>query len=135
MIEDDEIIGRSNNLSQNMAKLRKSKNCQILAKSKKSSHLKLSKKAILNKSEILVNSTIATNTDTMGYLTSKAREVFTQLRQPFIKAPILRYFDLKYYIRIETNTSGFAIGRIFSQLNFDWISLDSLKLDKSNFGQ
>ncbi len=41
------------------------------------------------------------------------------MRQAFIKALILYYFDLKYYIWIETNILGYAIGEIFSQLIFD----------------
>ena len=54
MVEDDKVVGRSNNSGQSLAKSKKSKNHQILAKSKK---------AILNKSEILVNLTMATNAD------------------------------------------------------------------------
>ena len=88
MVEDDEVVGRSNNSGQNFAKSKKSKNCQILAKFKNSSHPKSSKKAILNKSKILVNLTIGTNTDATEYLTAKAREAFTRSKQAFTKAPI-----------------------------------------------
>ena len=35
-----------------------------------------------------------------GFLTPKARLAFTQLRQVFVKAPILHYFDPKSHIRI-----------------------------------
>ena len=91
MVEDDEVVKGSNCSGQNLAKSRKSKNHQNLAKSKKSNYLKLfkSKKVILYKSKILVNLILATNADTIGYLTSKAREAFTRLRQAFTKAPIL----------------------------------------------
>ena len=91
MVEDDEVVGKSNDSGQNLAKLKKSKNCWILAKSKKSSYLKSSKskKAILDKSEILRNLTMATNADATGYFISEAREAFTQLRQTFTKALIL----------------------------------------------
>ena len=121
MVEENKVVGRSNNSGQNLAKSKKSKNHQILAKSKKSSHSKLSKskKAILNKSKILVNLTMVTNANATGYLIPKAREAFTQLRQAFIEAPILQHFDPKCHIRIETNTSGYAIGRVLSKLNSD----------------
>ena len=90
MVEDNEVVGRSNDSGQILAKLKKSKNYRISAKPKKSSYPKLSKskKAILNKSEILINSTIATNIGAMGYLTAEARVAFTWLRQAFIEAPI-----------------------------------------------
>ena len=42
--------------------------------------------------------------------------IFTKLRQVFVKALILYYFDLKHYIRLETNTSGYAIGKVLNQL-------------------
>ena len=137
MVEDDEVVGGSNNSGQNLAKSEKSKNHRILAKLKKLSHpnLSKSKKAILNKSEILVNSTVAATADATGYLTPKAREAFTQLRQAFTEAPILRHFDLKCHIRIETNASGYAIGGVLSQLNFDWVAPDGSKSDKANFSQ
>ena len=51
-----------------------------------------------------------------GYLTPNARQAFTQLRQAFTKAPILRHFDLKCHIRIETDALGYAIGGVLSQL-------------------
>ena len=41
-----------------------------------------------------------------GYLTPDAKQAFTQLRQAFIKALILRHFDLECHIRIETDVSG-----------------------------
>ena len=41
------------------------------------------------------------------------------MRQAFFKALILHYFDLEYHIRIETDASGYAIGRVLSQLTLD----------------
>lgn len=41
------------------------------------------------------------------------------MKQAFVEALILNYFDLEYHIRIKTDTSGYAIGRIFSQLTLD----------------
>ena len=54
-----------------------------------------------------------------GYLTSKARLAFTQLRKAFTKAPILQHFDPECHIRIETDASGYAIGGVLSQLILD----------------
>ena len=51
-----------------------------------------------------------------GFLTSGARKAFTELRQAFIKAPILHHFDPERHIRVETDASGYAIGGILSQL-------------------
>ena len=47
-----------------------------------------------------------------GYLTSKAKLMFTKLSKAFTKALIFQYFDLKYHIQIETNASGYAIGKV-----------------------
>ena len=82
IVEDNKVVSRSNDSSQILAKSKKSKNCQILANFKKLSQLKLSKskKAILDKSEILVNLTVATNAGATRYLTPKARKAFTQLK-------------------------------------------------------
>ena len=51
-----------------------------------------------------------------SFLTPDARRAFTQLRQVFTKAPILRHFDSERYIRIETDASGYAIGGVLSQI-------------------
>ena len=48
------------------------------------------------------------------FLTPGVKSTFNQLRQAFIKAPILQNFDLKSHIGIETNTLGHAIGGLFS---------------------
>ena len=53
----------------------------------------------------------------MSFFIPKARLAFTQLRQVFVKAPILHHFDPESYIRIETDTSGYAIGGVLSQLS------------------
>ena len=54
-----------------------------------------------------------------GYLTPEARLAFTQLRKAFTKALIFQHFNPKYHIRIETDTWGYAIGGILSQLTLD----------------
>ena len=51
-----------------------------------------------------------------GFFTPKARLTFTQWRQVFVKTPILYYFNLKSYIRIEIDALNYAIGSILSQL-------------------
>ena len=53
---------------------------------------------------------------TTRYLIPDAKQAFTQLRQAFTKAPVLRYFDPKCHLRIETDASGYAIGGLLSQL-------------------
>ncbi len=50
------------------------------------------------------------------FLTSEARKAFIELRQAFVKVPILNHFDPECHIRIETDASGYAIGGILSQL-------------------
>ncbi len=50
------------------------------------------------------------------FLTADAKRAFTELKQAFVEASILNHFDLKRHIRIETDASGYAIGKIFSQL-------------------
>ena len=52
-----------------------------------------------------------------GFLIPKAKLAFTQLKQTFVKAPILHYFDLESHIQIETDTSSYAIGGVLSQLS------------------
>ena len=54
-----------------------------------------------------------------GFLISGARKAFTELRQAFIKTPILHHFDPERHIRVETDVSGYAIGGVFSQLTSD----------------
>ena len=54
-----------------------------------------------------------------SYLTPGTKQIFTQLRQAFTKAPILWHFDSECYIRIETDASGYAIGGVLSQLTLD----------------
>ena len=54
-----------------------------------------------------------------GYLNPNARQFFTQLRQAFIKALIFQYFDLEYYIQIETDVLNYTISKVQSQLTLD----------------
>ena len=49
-----------------------------------------------------------------SFLTSNARQAFTELRQVFTKAPILQHFDPERYIWIEIDTFSYTIGSILS---------------------
>ena len=51
-----------------------------------------------------------------SFLTPDARRAFTQLRQAFTEAPILRHFNPERHIRIKTDASGYAIGGVLSQM-------------------
>lgn len=70
------------------------------------------KKTILDKSDILVNLMVATNADTIEYLTTEAKVVFTCLGQAFTKIIIFQCFNSKYFIQFKTNASSYAISEI-----------------------
>ena len=53
------------------------------------------------------------------FLTPGAKLAFTELRQAFLKAPILHHFDPERHIRIEMDALGYAIGKVLSQLTSD----------------
>ena len=55
----------------------------------------------------------------LDFFTSGAKLAFTRLKQAFVKALIFYHFDLEYYIRIELDTSGYAIGEVLNQLISD----------------
>ena len=62
------------------------------------------------KNEKSENLTYIKATGELIFLTPGTKKTFNRLKQAFIEAPILRYFDLKCYIRIETDVSSYAIG-------------------------
>ena len=71
-----------------------------------------------------------------NFLTPDAKKAFNHLQLAFIKAPIPQHFDLESHIRIETDVSGYAIGKVLSQLNLDSDAPpNNLNLNKSDFGQ
>ena len=53
------------------------------------------------------------------YLTLAAKKAFNHLRHAFSQALILQHFDLERHIRIETDTSSYAIVKIPNQLILD----------------
>ena len=63
-------------------------------------------------------------TEEFMFLISIGREACDQLKQVFTKVSILQHFDLECHIRIETDTLGYAIGGILSQLIFDHLTSD-----------
>ncbi len=54
-----------------------------------------------------------------SFLTPKAKKAFTKLRQALVKALILNHFNPERHILVETDASGYAIGRSLSQLTLD----------------
>ena len=71
-----------------------------------------------------------------NFLTPDVKKAFNYLWLAFIKAPILRHFDLESHIRIETDASGYAIGGVLSQLNLDSDAPpNDSNSNKSDFGQ
>lgn len=83
-----------------------------LVKSKKSNLAKF-KKSILLKDLVKINFLKA------DFLTPETKKAFIQQQKVFTKCPILGYFDQKYHIKIETNTLGYIIGRVLSQMTLD----------------
>ena len=59
---------------------------------------------------------------TTDFLIIEAKEAFIYLQKALTKAPILRHFDLKFYIRIETNVSEYAIDEVFNQMTLGQLS-------------
>ena len=52
-------------------------------------------------------------------MTEEALAAFTELKEAFCSAPVLRYFDPELPCRVETDASGFAIGGILCQPDAD----------------
>lgn len=83
----------------------------------------MTKLKILDKSKNLINlfksQNVSINIGAMGFLTSKTRVIFTQLKQAFIKMLIFQHFNLKCYIWIENNISGYIIAEVLNSLILD----------------
>ena len=99
-----------------------------------------SKKLKNEKSEIWTRFSDIEATEELMFLTLDARKIFNHLRQPFIKAPILRHFDPECHIWIKTDALGYAIGGVLSQLSTNWVTPDepnswAKNSTKSDFGQ
>ncbi len=62
---------------------------------------------------------VKANSSGTDFLTFRAKKTFIYLQKAFTEVPIPRHFDLKYYIRIQTNALGYAIGKVLSQLASD----------------
>ena len=89
-------------------------------KSAKSQKLSKSGKLKGKKSKKLSKSWNSPNFNTIevgpSFLTLNARTIFNCLRLTFTKALIFWHFDPECHIRIETNTLGYAINGVLSQL-------------------
>ena len=57
-----------------------------------------------------------TKENKLSFLIFEARTAFNRLWLAFTKAAILWHFDPECHIQIETNTFGYAIGEMLSQL-------------------
>ena len=86
-LDGDEVDGREVEVDEVGKKVQKTSKSKNLSKSKK----------------------------TVGPLDFFTAEAKLELRQAFLKAPILHHFDLERYIQIETDVSGYAIGEVLSQ--------------------
>lgn len=64
------------------------------------------------------NKTVRKNGGT-SYLTPKAKIAFAKWKKAFIKALILYHFQPNWYIWIEIDVSGYAIGGVISQLTLE----------------
>ena len=53
------------------------------------------------------------------FFTPGAKLKFPELRQIFVKIPILYHFDLECHIWIKTDVLSYAIGKVLSQLALD----------------
>ena len=60
-----------------------------------------------------------TASEARHFVTLETMLPFIRLRQAFTEAPILHHFDPERHIWIETDTSGYAISEILSQLTSD----------------
>ena len=99
-------------------KSRKSKAQKLLKSPKLSKSWKSAKsKKKLSKSWNSLNFNAKENEP--SFLTPKAKMAFNYLKLAFIKALILWYFDLKYYIQIETDVSGYVMSGMLSQLTLE----------------
>ena len=64
------------------------------------------------------------NTGKPKFLTFGAKKAFNCLKETFTKALIFRHFDLECYIWIKTNTLGYAIEKVLSQLISNQLTSD-----------
>lgn len=94
----------SNKMKIGRVKLAKAKKLKKLIKAK--NFIKFKFKKIMLLSKVVFKAKF--------FLILEARLVFIQLKKAFTNTPIFHYFDLKYYIYIEINISGYTIGGVLS---------------------
>ncbi len=59
------------------------------------------------------------NSSGMDFLTLKAKKTFIYLQKAFTETLILRHFDPKCHIRIETDVLEYAMGGVLSQITLN----------------
>lgn len=60
-----------------------------------------------------------TKSSRADFLTLGAKKTFIYLQKAFIKVPIFYHLDIKHHIFIKTDTFGYAISRVISQITSD----------------
>ncbi len=93
------------------------KNLSTVAKSAKFKKPKLIKP---KKSDLIKTQNFArANSFETDFLIFEAKKGFIHLQKAFTEASILKHFDPECHIKIETDISRYAIGKILSQLTSD----------------
>ena len=90
---------------------------EVTNPTKRKNQVKITKSQILVKSKNNDFPKSRTEEARTGFFTPKARLVFTQLRQAFVKVPIFYHFNPESHIQTEIDASSYAIGGILSQLS------------------
>ena len=90
--------------------------------------MNLSNKLNNNKSKNLMHISNIRAIKKSIFLNPNAKKVFNYLKQAFIKALILQYFDLECYIQIKTNITRYAISKVLSQFNLNFDALPNYSI-------
>lgn len=78
--------------------------------------LKLTKSKKLGLTKAKKADFVSVNFFEIRFFTPKTKKVFIYLQEIVIKALNLKYFNLKYHIKFETNVWGYAIRGILDQI-------------------
>ena len=95
----------------------------------KSQKLSKSRKSKSEKSKKLLKNKNLSNIDIIeaepSFLIFDAKTVFNCIQLAFTKISIPSFFNLEYYMEIETNALGYSVGGVLNQLIFK-ISINKL---------
>ena len=108
----DGIDGSGVEIAKNSGKLKDQKT----SKSQKSGKSQKLSKSGKNSSKSGNSPNFGATETGSSFLTPEAKSAFNRLWLAFTKAPILCHFNPECHIWIETDTSGYAIGRLLSRL-------------------